>query len=86
MTPDGPQLGDDIGKQPIFELADLVFDLQLLLFEPSQRQLVVRGRQFDAGQFSVEIAMLSSQAGELFAQQCFIRGVHQVEKDLSTEG
>jgi len=52
-----PQIGDQL----IFELHDLIFQRQLLLLQPPQRQLIGPTRQFQRRNRLIQIAMLALQ-------------------------
>ena len=71
-----PRSGDDIGEEPVFELDDLILKLQLLLLQPCQRQLVVRGRKLDLGKLGVQFPVLVAQIAKLLTQQLFVLSVH----------
>ncbi len=66
-----------IREQPIFEMDNLVFELQLLLLKAGQRQLIMRCRKLDLGKLCIKLSMLAAQLAKLFTQQGFFLGIHE---------
>jgi NAD-binding of NADP-dependent 3-hydroxyisobutyrate dehydrogenase len=72
--------GDDVGDQPILDLRDLVFQRQLLLFQPAQGQLVRAAGLLKREDGLVKITMLTPENLKLdakhFLETEFGWGVH----------
>jgi hypothetical protein len=70
------QSSDDIGRQLILDGLDLIFELQLPLFQALDLKLVGMPPLFERKNLFVEVAMLHLELGETFAQFTFIRSLH----------
>jgi hypothetical protein len=66
----------NIGRQLILDGLDLIFELQLPLFQPLDLKLVGVPPLFQRKNLFVEVAMLHLELSEKFAQFTFIRSLH----------
>lgn len=63
--------GDDIGQQQIFDPRDLIFQGELLLFQPLEHQHVIAACFLKCCNRSIEIAVLPSEHFQLHAGNLF---------------
>lgn len=76
MEPTSTASRDDIGGKLILDRRDLIFELQLLLFEPFNLQLISGSSSLQRDDLAVEVAMLSPELHEKLTQFAFIRSLH----------
>ena len=76
MSPRPDPLRNDIRRQGVLDLTDLVAQDQLALFQPLHLNQVGAGRQGQGRNRGVEVAVFLLQARQLLAQCAFVVVVH----------
>ena len=68
--------GDDVGQEPVFDLGDLVFERELLLFQAPDRQLIGGACDLKRKDLVIQQSVLGAELNQLIAELPVVLPLH----------